>query len=444
MSEVLPGTFSSISELVAWKRESSPVAQIETKGVLGVNDVLARLLPLFASGSASTPQSALALYDQSSSVSIPIDWVADPCADIEPVLEKDGKFDTDHDVLSLLRTPSPDYTGRQFRDVLGHDYLITGEAFVAATGDPGRPPIDLQPLSPTAMGADMGVGGFPDSWDVTGNTMAGRYDRQVVKRSARYIDPRNPGGAELKQIRRYSTKDNSLLRGQSPLVAASREAKQHMMGLLHNTSLLENGGRGSLVFKYQQQMSDDDWEATLQRLSTQYGGAGNAGKIMAEIAEDLEIIELGKSNRDMDFAKLQDMAQRAVALQYKVPLPLVTTDASTFANFEAAILALYDYAVLPLFRRIHDPLSDFLLPRFNLDPAKVRIGFDPNSITALMTRRVDELTKRRALYVESGNELRGLLGREEAADFDVIYQPGNLVPAGSDIFTDDNATKVEV
>ena len=425
-----------------WQRKSRSQ---QTKGVIGSNDLMAQLLPLFAASGASTPAAALQLYEQSSSVSNPIDWVADPCADIEPVLEgPDGKFDTTHKVLGLLSSPSPDFTGRLFRSVLAHDFLITGEAFVAGIGNPEREPIDIQPLSPSVMSelaTDTGVIG---AWDVTGETLKGRYTRQIINQQARYTNLDNAFGTELKQIRGYSTRSNSLLRGQSPLVSAHREARQHLLGLLHNTALLEHGGRGSLVFKYAQEFDDDDFQATIERIRSQYGGAGNAGKIMVEIAESLEISELGVSNRDMDFANLQQIAMRAVALKYKVPLPLVTTDASTFANFEASILALYDYAVLPLFRNLFDGISDMLLPRFKLDPKLYRLTYDPNSISALMTRRIDELTKRRGLFAESGNEIRSLLGREEADDFNTIPQPGNWIPAGTDLFTADNERETEL
>lgn len=431
-----------------WQREA-PKTIVRSKSVIGENDVMAAMLPLLRSSGLKTPAESLALYEDSTAVSIPIDWVADPLADIDPVLEtRDGKFDNTHPVLELLQSPSPDYTGRLFRDVISHDYLITGETFVAALGPDGRPPVELQPLSPSAMNAWTEDGtGIVMRWEVTGPTLKGNYTRTRERQQARYINEKQPMGAELRQIRRYSTTNHSLVRAQSPLVSASREARQHLLGLLHNSSLLTRGGRGSLVFNYKQEggMIQDDLDELMARIRSQYGGAGNAGKIMIEVAEALEILELGASNKDMDFATLQSMAQRAIALRYHVPLPLITTDASTFANFEASILALYDYAVLPAYRRIFDGLSDFLLPRFNLDPRNVRLSYDPNQITALMSRRLDELVKRRGLYVESGNELRAALGREPAGpEFDTILVPANLLPAGSDLFTGDNLATVNL
>ncbi len=417
-----------------------------TKAVLGENDVLARMLSILGQSDVNTPNAALELYEQSTAVSIPIDWVADPMADIDPVLEKDGDFDTVHPVLELLRAPSPDYTGRLFRDAIAHDYLITGECFIAAIGSPEGPPLEIQPLSPTAMAPyTEGGTGLVSQWEVTGETLKGKYRRIIQpKKRARYINKERFPGVEVRQIRRYSTTNHSLVRAQSPLMSASREARQHLLGLMHNSSLLSSGGRGSLLFKYRQHFSDEDWNELMRRLRSNYGGAANAGKIMVETADELEVSELGQKNKDMDFANLQDQAKRSVALRYKVPLPLVTTDASTFSNFEASILALYDYAVLPTYRRVFDGISDFLLPRYGIDPSQYRISYDPNQITALMSRRLDEIVKKAGLHVLTGNEIRGDLGRDPEVGFDEILIPANLMPLGSELFAAPGTPPTEV
>jgi hypothetical protein len=140
----------------------------------------------------------------------------------------------------------------------------------------------------------------------------------------------------------------------------------------------------------------------------------------------------------MDFAILQKMAIKAVTLQYHVPLPLVTDERQTLNNYREGKLALYDDAVIPLSRRIFGGLTDTMLPRFGLDPKTARITFDPDQVTTLVSRRNDELIKRKGIGVESDNEIRAIMNREPYEGGDVILKPANLIPAGTDEFTEDN------
>jgi len=189
-------------------------------------------------------------------------------------------------------------------------------------------------------------------------------------------------------------------------------------------------------------MDAEDFEEVKQRVRSQYGGAQNAGEIGVTAGGKLDIKEAGINNKDMDFANLQRMAREAVALQYKVPLPLLSTDAATFNNYREAKLALYDDAVLPLADRIFAGLSDLLLPRYGLDPSRTRITYDMDDITALATRRNEELKLRREINIESTNELREMIGREPAQGGDQILAPANMVPIATDVFTNDNTPRI--
>ena len=412
--------------------------QVETKSstkVLGLSEELGSFLKFGTTGSATTPTSAMNLHDKSSAVSIPINYIAEAFASINPVLKEGTEIITDHPVLDLLQTPSPFYTQDLFLENLGKNYLITGETELIGLGNINRPPIELQPINPKHVTINEGQSGLATSMIVSGEVLTGAYNLVLKGRSARYL---RGNLSELKQIRNYSTRDNSLLRGQSPLVSASAEVRQHIEGNTHNISLLVNGGRVSLVFHFDEDLDEDDFEATKQRVREQYGGAQEAGKIGVTAGSKLDIKELGISNKDMDFANLQTMARTAVALQYKFPLPLLSTDASTFNNYKEAKAALYDDAVLPLADRIFGGLSDFLLPRYGLDPAKIRITYDLDQITALAGRRNEELKLRRELNLETVNEMRTLIGREPVDGGDVVMAPATMIPIGTDMFTDDN------
>lgn len=406
---------------------------IENKSlVLGTSPSLGSFLVL-GTQTASTPTGALNLYDQSSAVSIPVNMVADAFASIIPVIEFNGALIDSHPVLDLLNKPSPFYSRTLLFEILGKDFLVTGETELVALGGVNRPPLELQPISPKNVSVGEGQGGINQTFIVAGNTLAGQYELTRVKRRIRYLDG---GLRELKQIRNYSTRNNSLLRGQSPLVSASKEALQHIKGGEHNISLLDNGGRVSLVFHFDADLDKEEFDATRERVISQYGGTQKAGMIGVTSGGQLKINEMGTNNKDMDFANLQGMAQRAVALQYKVPLPLLTTDASTFNNYKEARAALFMDAVLPLADRIFNGLTEMLMPRYGLDPTDYRITYDKTKISALVTIALEELKLRKEINIESDNELRATIGRKPYTGGDVVLKPANLIPAGTDIFAE--------
>lgn len=417
-----------------WQRGKKQAPRTEAKQLpLGANNSLGKFL-IFGYTGGGTPSGALALYNDSTAVSVPVNIVASAFASLTPVLEmEDGRTIDKHPVLELLRVPSPFYDEMLFAETLAAHYLITGEAEVVALGAITRPPLELQPISPANVSIIEGQGGTASAINISGNTLAGSYSLDLKKGQARYVDGTL---REIKQIRGFSTSGNSLLRGQSPLVSAAAEARQHILGTSHNVSLLEKGGRVSMVFNFEEDMEPEDFEATKQRVREQYGGAENAGQIGVTAGNKMTVHELGTNNKDMDFAKLQRMAREAVAMQYKVPLVLMSTDAATFNNFKEAKLALYDDAVLPLADKLYAGLSSLLLPRYGLDPSKVRITYDMDSITALATRRNEELKLRRELNLETDNELRAMIGRESVTGGDVLRAPANLIPIATDLFTD--------
>jgi phage portal protein BeeE len=222
------------------------------------------------------------------------------------------------------------------------------------------------------------------------------------------------------------------------LLAASREARSHILGTEHNVQILERGGRVSLVFHFDEDLDEDDFEKLKARVREQYGGAGKAGEIGVTSGPGMTIRDVGVNPKDMDFGNLHEVAQNSVAMVYRVPLPLVTASRQTLNNYLAAKTALYDDAVLPLSRRILGGLADFLFPRFDLDPNRATLLINHDDVSALVTRRNDELLKRSRLRVETDNEIRAILGREPYAGGDVVYKDASQIPAGSDVFTDDN------
>jgi HK97 family phage portal protein len=375
---------------------------------------------------------ALKFYKKNSSVATAVDLVADAIAGLRPVVEHaDKTVDFESPVLDLLKAPNAFETPTEFMTKISSHYLITGDSHVALLGNVNRPPLEVHGIKPQFVQPLEGMDGFPERYNIDQGVARGAYIRKERKKAARFVTDNNL--AELLHMTRFSSRDTELS-GDSPLEAAAMEIKQQILGRRHNYSLLNNGGRLSLIVTFEdEELKDDEHRRRKRRINEDLSGAENAGKIAVMTSEGkVQVREVGKSNRDMDYAELDKTAALAIYLRYKIPLPLITLDASTFNNLSSAIEFLYDNAVLPRANAIYESLTKILFPRFDLDPKRSRLTYDLESVTALIERTVKVLKIRRELNLETANELRSFIpNRKSIPGGDVLYQPAKLVPLGS-------------
>lgn len=395
------------------------------------------LLEMIFGGGRLTPQAAMEFYRTSSSVAIAVDMIADEIEHLQPVLQmEDGKYVNDHELLRLLKSPNGFDNWSGFIGASARHYLLTRECMYYGGGGVTRPPLEMFAVKPqTVSTIENASDRYPQSFLITEGRASGNYQRTERARKINYYDG---GLREVFRVHGFSSRTDET-RADSPLEAVALEARQQIQGRVHNLALLQNGGRLSLIVQFKDSIGEDELLARRDVLNRVLGGAGNAGRIATVSSSDMEIHEAGTTNKDMDYAELDSVAREALFLRYKIPLPLVSNDAATDNNMEHAVYHLYDRAVLPLADVLLDGLGRFLLPRYGLDPARVSLTFNPESIDALVARRVEMLLKRKTLGVETANELRAMLpNREPIEGGDVLYQASTLVPVGADLFTDDN------
>ena len=214
------------------------------------------------------------------------------------------------------------------------------------------------------------------------------------------------------------------------------EVRQQLSGTRHNLKVIDNGGRLSMAVIFKHRMTEDEWQVREQAVREKFSGSNNAGQIAVISAPDMEIKEMGQSNKDMDFTALDTKSREAVFMRYGVPLPLVSSTRQTFNNFDRAIEDFYDRAVLPNLNILFSGLTRALKSRYN--DSFEAITYNPDSITALKRRLMEELKARRDANIETVNELREILpNREPLEGGDIFYQPATLIPAGEDIFTEE-------
>lgn len=397
------------------------------------------------SGYAHLPASqAMEFYRRGTSVATAVDIIADEIEHIAPVLrDVDGKLLSNHDLVRRLMSPNDHQGWSELIGDAARHYLLTRDCHWYAGGTVNRPPVEIYAVKPQCVSVmEDGRDSFPGAYIVSQGPGQGQYTRAEGGRAfgLRYYDGRL---REVLHVRGFSSR-HSYLQGDSPLLAAALDVWQQIQGRVHNVALLENGGRPSLLIIFKDTTDADQHRMRTEMIREQVQGAGNAGRIISVSSSDMEAQEMGTSNKDMDYAKLDANATQSIYLRYKIPLPLVSNDAATYNNMESAVYHLYDRTVLPLFDRLCSGLGRMLLPRYGLDPSRVHLTYNPEQITALATRRLDELKKRKDLGLETINELRSSLpNREPLEGGDMLYQPATLIPVGQDLFTEDNATTPE-
>ena len=385
---------------------------------------------------------AMSFYRQSSSVATAVDMIAQEIEGIQPVVKlPDGKLDDSHDILKLLQNMNDN--NESYQKIIGtisRDWLLCHETYFYASGSVTRPPLELFCIRPNAIFAyDDGQTGYAQSYNISQGYGIGQYSLTRNRGfGARYY---SGNIKEIWPIIGYSSIYGSS-RADSPLLSVCIEIYQQIKGRIHNVNLVEKGGRPSLLVMFNDPSLDQDADmARRQAIREQIAGAENAGEIMTLTGKDAQVIEMSKNNKDMDYKNLDSIAAKAIYNRYHIPLPLITTDASTYNNLELAVYQLYHFAVIPTLSRILSDLTMMLMPRFGLNPYEYQITYNPEEIPALRRRRLDEMKLRKEIGVETINEIRsGIANREPLQGGDELYQPANLVPVGTDIFTDDNIT----
>jgi HK97 family phage portal protein len=403
---------------------------------------------LLAGGGPVTAHQAMVFYRENAAIATAVDLIADSFNQIQPVLETtDSKglisFDNGHEVIQKLKHPNEFQNWKEYAGDVSRHYLLTHNSLISMLGSFRREPTLIYSIKPQNVSViENFLDGFPDRYIISKGAGHGSYTRNITKGVVNFFDG---SVKEIYHIMGFSSRTNNIW-ADSPLEAAALDAKQQIEGRVHNLQLIKQGGRLSLIvnFKDNEPMDDDEHQARKKRINEDLAGSSNAGKIAVISGTEVGIDEVGTTNKDMDYATLDQTAAFTIYNRYRIPLPLITTTAAKFNNMQMAVEQLYDFAVLPLADVIFAGLTRSLFDRFNLDINSQRLTYNPESITALKKRRLDELEQRRKMNLETTDELRADMAREPLKEGgDVLYQPTNLVPVGTDMFTEDNEPEEE-
>ena len=378
------------------------------------------------SGNRLTPSQALVYYSDIAPLFTGIDMIAAELGSIDIAIKdtKAGQYLFEHDLIKLINNPSAFSSGREFLEQLASFYLITGNVFIIATGPVTRPPLELQVVNPACVQLQAGLDGYLDEITVVGTngTTSRKFKRKEVGGRFRYYAGAE---AEIWHIKSFNSKLYAgELWGMSPLTPIMHELEQYVESAIHNLSLLKRGTRPSGALKFNDNLTDEQFQRYQQQVDNFYSGGRNAGRLL--LLENADFQEMGQSNRDMDFVNLTRAITNTIYSSLRIPLPLINAEFSTYDNLATSKVNFYDNAVLPLLKRLLEELTAFLMFRFKSDT--LVLSFDPESIESLEGRRVDKAAKLQTTGILTVNELRNIVGYEPVVGGDTILVDFNKTP----------------
>ena len=322
----------------------------------------------------------------------------------------DGKkVVTTHAVLELLAKPNPMQSWKAFVQEMVMWHRVAGEAFVLRLPAKG-PAAELYLLDPRKVGVKARKEGLvPEAF-----TYGDGEDKKIY--------PVNPltGESQVLQIKTANPQDP--FRGLSPLSAAARPVDTHNSGWRWNANLLVNGARPSGYVEMTGTVDENALNRLRQFFKKAWSGWQNAGDIPM-LTGGAKFTQLSHNPKDMDFANSMGSAAKDMSLVYGIPLPLVTMDAATFSNMDAAQEMLWSDTVLDLLDEIIKPLGDFLMPTPAKGKPRQYLAYNADSVPAFegkRTRLYERMNKAAGGPVLTPNEARVEMGYDDIEGGDLL------------------------
>lgn len=298
--------------------------------------------------------------------------------------------------------------------------LIEGEAFALRMpyGEKSKKIGRLQPIFLHDVGKNTRNHNIVESYSVN-------YSGQSIYIPIDLIN----GYSDLLRISLYSSK--SYHDGVSPMEAVGIEGALINEVLQWNLSTLKKGVKPSGVFTTdspvglnQQQIND-----TLQNIKQLYSGSNNASSGIL-LPNGIKYNPLQMTSSDMDFYNTTMLTMKNVAIAFKVPLPLLFSDASTLDNYKMAIEEFILQTVVPLTETITGTFDSW----YNtITGENIETCIELDKIDGLEMKR-EVKSKRMVEYVKNGiltpNEAREKLGYEAFSEInaDSLFLPSSLKP----------------
>lgn len=375
-------------------------------------------------------------YYEVAPVGIAVDMIAQEVAHLSITAEDStGEFNQNAEILKKLKTPNKDQSLRSFIDEIMAHYILLGNVFIDFNKASSNNKSSYEMLVLSQQ--NITTAGIQANGKAKTIIYGGDNNNQSLEYN--YND----------KTKQYETKQGNILlhlknnnlttidkqMGVSFLAKGQLEISQYKSLSEYNNGLIKNQCRPSLGFFFEvDNMSDSQIEDIKQTMKA-ISGSTKAGKPFA-ITAKARVEKFSESTKDMDFENLKKSTKNIIAQCLKIPLPLLNDTTMTYSNYSTAQYAFFDNCVLPFAEVMIDFFNDKILPL--LGESKYKLAIDKTTIGTLEERKLATVKSHAEAGVFTINEIRAIAGKEAVESGDIIYQPQNLVPVGTDRYTQDN------
>lgn len=337
--------------------------------------------------------------------------------------DKKKKDPANPELQKLLDSPNP---SQKFDDLIRELIayrLITGNSYLERVMYDTRKGVgELYALRPDRMTIVPGGQGFPL-----------QYEYKVGDKTTVFPVDQITGKSNIKHLKKFNPTNDWY--GLSPMAAASWSIDQHNSASIHNKSLLDNGATPSgALLTEAQDLSPEQFNKLEKRLQEKYQGPKNAGRPML-LNGLFKWLPMGMSPKDLDWINGKDVSAREVGLVFKVPSQLLGIQGSqTFANYEQAMLYMWQFGVIPELKEICAVLNGHVVAE--IPTAKgLSLAYDLDAVDALNPLREKlwgRLEKSKTAGIVTINEAREAMGYSPLPGGDELYTPAAQLPLSFD------------
>lgn len=240
--------------------------------------------------------------------------------------------------------PNDFMTGTMFRETVQMHMDLIGEGMIVLY-KVGNVIVEMWPVRPDRMQPVKHPTKFMTGWIYTGpdgEEVPLTLD-QVIQ--IKYPNPADP------------------YRGRGPVQTVLSDIDAARYSAEWNRNFFINGARPGGIIKVDYRMSDQEFNAFVNRWRQQHQGVANAHRVA--VLENAEWQETNFSMTDMQFVELRNLPRELIREAFAFPKPMLgTVDDVNRANAEAGKEIMATGQTIPRLNRWKDTVNTFLLPQF--------------------------------------------------------------------------------
>ena len=271
-------------------------------------------------------------------------------------------------VAKLLAKPNPMQSPFEFKESLGTNLQVKGNAFIVLSEEMSR-------------GLPIMIYGWPASYFKPHYDNNKMWDGWTVKRNGEhFMKPE-----QVVHISSYNIADE--LMGMAPLDVLKMTYKSMWDALVYNKKFFENDGTPPIIYKSENILSDQYRDAFKKDLIERRRGVTHAHE--AQLIEGMDVTTLGFTQKDIQFLDLLKHAEEEVLMVFGV----TKTQVSKYEDVNYATALSQDKVFitntcLPLMRQIESEINSQWL-----DKIGYKVEFDERSNEAMTYLSADEANK---------------------------------------------------